>query len=78
MTIDGKRVTGGALEVARDDAPHELAITAKGYQPYAEQLRFTETQKLVIKLDKIGKQKPRRQPKSGRTERIDTQSPYEN
>ena len=82
IVVDGKPLDGTSLEVAKDDALHALSITAKGYQSYEGELTFGETQKLVVKLDKVG-QKPTttRTPKptkDGKPERIDTKSPYDN
>jgi hypothetical protein len=84
IEIDGKPVAGNALEVEKDDATHKLTITAKGYQPYAEELTFGESQKLVVKLDKVGQKPTARTPKkpnekpNEKTNRIDTKSPYGN
>ena len=81
IAIDGKPVTGTSFEVDKDDATHKLAITAKGHQPYEEDITF-ETQKLVIRLDKVGQKPTKRSipPKkqNGKQQRIETTSPYGN
>jgi hypothetical protein len=80
VTIDGKPIEGAMIEVDQDDEVHKLSITAKGYQTYEEDLSFSEAQKLVVKLDKVGQRpraRPPKQPKPGKPERIDTKSPYD-
>jgi serine/threonine-protein kinase len=80
IVVDGKPIDGDKLEVPKDDKTHEVSITAKGFQTYKEELTFSETQKLVVHLDKIG-QKPKPRPpikkRDPKTERIDTKSPYD-
>jgi serine/threonine protein kinase len=82
ITVDGDTLKGSEIIVEKDDQPHKLAITAKGYQPYEEEISFSETQKLVVKLDKIGAKptvRAKRPPKTkdGKPTIIDTKSPYD-
>jgi serine/threonine protein kinase len=85
VSVDGNALDGAELEVEKDDKPHKLSITAKGFQPYEEEVSFSETQKLVVKLDKVGQKptvrpkKPPRttKPKDGKPTFIDTKSPYD-
>ncbi len=82
IAIDGKPLDGSSLEVTKDDATHQVEITAKGFQPYKEDLSFVETQKLVVHLDKVGARPTKKQggkdPKDHKTDHIDTNSPYGN
>jgi hypothetical protein len=82
ISVDGTAIDGAKLEVDKDDKTHKVSITAKGFQPYEEEVSFNETQKLVVKLDKVG-QKPTNRPKKppgtkdGKPAIIDTKSPYD-
>ncbi len=82
IAIDGTPIDGAQLEVDKDDKTHKVTITAKGFQPYEEDVSFSETQKLVVKLDKVGQKptnRPRKPPgaKDGKPAIIDTKSPYD-
>jgi serine/threonine protein kinase len=79
ITVDGKPVTNAELVVDKDEADHEVTVTAPGFKPHEEPLRFDESQKLVIRLDKIAKvtttpKKPAKQ--ETKHERIESESPY--
>jgi hypothetical protein len=57
-----------------------VLITAKGHQTYKDEVSFAETQRLVVKLDKLGQRptkRPAKDPKDGKSNHIDTKSPYE-
>jgi serine/threonine-protein kinase len=80
ITLDDERVTGPELVVPRDARQHHLRITAPGYLPDDETVSFDESQRLVVQLKKAaapGRGKPRKE-RPERTERIDSQSPYDN
>ncbi|MGE3459267.1 MAG: serine/threonine protein kinase, partial [Kofleriaceae bacterium] len=72
ILIDGKPITGTEHVVPRDDATHKLRITAPGYAPHADELRFDESQKLSVVLKKTGR--PGKKPR--KPQRIDDESPY--
>jgi eukaryotic-like serine/threonine-protein kinase len=79
ITVDGEPVKNGELVVDKDDAEHELAVTAPGFKAHEEPLRFDESQKLVIHLEKTAKPasstpKPPKPPV--KHERIESESPY--
>jgi eukaryotic-like serine/threonine-protein kinase len=79
ITVDGKPVTNAELVADKDDADHKLVITAPGFKPHDESLRFDDNQKLVIRLDKATKQTtPTHRPAKQETkhERIESESPY--
>ncbi|MDB4957498.1 MAG: Protein kinase [Myxococcales bacterium] len=73
ITVDGKPVTGGELVVPKDDATHELRIAAPGYLTHAEQIRFDESQRLVVPLKR--QTLPTKRPHKI-TNRIEDESPY--
>jgi eukaryotic-like serine/threonine-protein kinase len=86
VTLDGARVTGTEIAVARDGASHQLRITAPGYQEYDEAIRFDESQRLVVQLKPApgpvrGKdrrpERAERPERTERAERIESRSPYE-
>lgn len=86
VTVDGAPVEGDELEVPRDGAEHALHITADGYQAEVETVRFDESQRIVVRLERerhtgrrprgtSADRPPTKQP-SGRTDRIESDSPY--
>jgi serine/threonine protein kinase len=78
ILVDGKRVKGTELVVAKDDAVHTLRITAPGHIAHSETIRFDETQRLVVHLKRATgptRNGDRRKPGTD-TERIDSESPY--
>ena len=82
IAVDGKPVLGGELVVPRDDAKHTLQITAAGHTSHTEELRFDETQRIVIQLKptKSGGSrpvKPGKPDKPIKPDRIDSTSPYQ-
>jgi hypothetical protein len=82
ITIDGKPVEGGETTVKKDDAVHQLEITAPGHLAHAEELRFDETQRIRVQLDKATRgqtgrrSNPGKPGKPNKPDRIDTESPY--
>jgi serine/threonine-protein kinase len=79
ITVDGAQVHAAELVVTKDDAVHKLRITAPGYRAYDEDVRFNETQRLEVHLERAtepGRRDPKRDPERSRNERIDTKSPY--
>jgi serine/threonine-protein kinase len=82
ITVDGTLVHNAELTVTKDDSDHALSVTAPGFKAHEEQLRFDESQKLVIHLDRVAKatptppKKPPKKPEETKHDRIDTESPY--
>ena len=81
IAVDGKPVTNAELVVDKDDVDHKVTVSAPGFKPHEEPLRFDESQKLVIRLDKAAKATSttiRKPPKQQETkhERIESESPY--
>lgn len=78
IEIDGKRAEGD-VTVQKDDAKHHLHIAAAGYVAHDEDIRFDETQRLTIELEKVapkpGKGHPQR-PIKKHPEKIESESPY--
>jgi eukaryotic-like serine/threonine-protein kinase len=82
VTLDGARVAGTELSVAKDGASHQLRITAAGYLDYEEALRFDESQRIVVQLKPVRGKDRRKRPDAApdrivRPERIESRSPYE-
>jgi serine/threonine-protein kinase len=77
VTVDGKPVADNELVIAKDDAPHQLHITAPGFAPHDETIHFDESQRVSVELKKAAAvaHPGHKDPKSG-DDRIDTQSPY--
>jgi eukaryotic-like serine/threonine-protein kinase len=81
ITLDDAPVTGPELVVPRDAKQHHLRITAAGYLPDDETVSFDESQRLVVQLKKAaapGRGKPHKDRPTERTEKIESQSPYDN
>ena len=86
ITVDGKPVAGAELEVPRDEAAHSFRVAAAGFVAEEEQIRFDESQRLVVRLKPEPKEhgtrrpRPERPPETPRRpqrpERIDSDSPY--
>lgn len=81
IELDGVFVPTRQIKVHRDGAAHALRITAPGFAPHTGEVRFDESQRLVVRL----KRSPRRIPAatarpldavSGQR-RIESRSPYE-
>jgi len=81
IQIDGKAVTAEHT-VPKDGAEHALTITAPGFDDYAETIKFDETQRIKVALEKQKANRPTRptRPKgpkgNNRNDRIDSESPY--
>jgi serine/threonine-protein kinase len=78
ISVDGKPVNNGELVADKDEADHALAVSAPGFKSHEEPLRFDESQKLVIRLEKATKATPIRKPpkQEPKRERIESESPY--
>jgi len=77
ILVDGARIKGAELAVAKDDAVHTLRITAPGYVAHDETLRFDETQRLVFQLKRAARPvRPTGRRQGSNTDRIDSESPY--
>jgi hypothetical protein len=80
IEVDGVRVTGAEVTVDKDEAEHTLSVTAPGFKPHDEALRFDESQKIVIRLDKAPKHttpvRPKPPKQETKHERIESESPY--
>ncbi len=80
IEVDGKPVTGAELTVDKDDADHTLSVTAPGFKAHDEALRFDESQRIVIRLDKAPKRttpvRPKPPKQETKHERIESESPY--
>ena len=80
VEIDGKK-SDGDITVQKDDAKHHLHIAAAGYTPHDEDIRFDETQRLTIELEKVaakpvkGHPQPQQQTKK-HPDKIESESPY--
>jgi hypothetical protein len=88
IILDGRRISGSELAVARDAAAHYLRITAAGYLGHDETISFDESQRLVVQLRHAAgptRGSSIRKDGSGadrvdrvnRVNRIDSKSPYE-
>ena len=82
VEIDGKRADGD-VTVQKDDAKHHLHIVAAGYNAHDEDIKFDETQRLTIELEKIapkpGKGHPQQQQQQQtkkHPDKIESESPY--
>ena len=65
ITLDGTALAGAELEVPRDEAEHLLQFAAPGFIAQEEQIRFDESQRLMVRLKpaardpKTGARRPR-------------------
>jgi serine/threonine-protein kinase len=77
IKVDGKLVNA-ELVIDKDDTEHTLVVSAPQFRDHTDTLRFDESQKLVIKLDRKTKPSPpRKDPKQNtKSERIESESPY--
>jgi serine/threonine-protein kinase len=77
VLLDGERVTGSEVVVARDDTLHRLQASSPGYGAYAGTVRFDANKHLSIQLRRA---RPHRSPvklePAEPTDRIYTESPY--
>ena len=79
IELDGVFVTARQITVRRDDEPHHLRISAPGYVAQDREVRFDDTQKLVIQLRRLALRPAtaaRSTPAPTRPA-IDSHSPYE-
>ncbi len=79
ITLDGAPVRGSELEVPMDTVEHAVRITAPGHMAHDATLRFDESQRLTVQLRRVTAP-PRAAPahkERGRSDRIDSQSPYD-
>jgi hypothetical protein len=80
VLLDGERVTGSELVVARDDTLHQLQVSSPGYGPYTGTVRFDANKHLSIQLwrNRLRKNpvKPEPPESPDPPERIYTESPY--
>ena len=80
ITLDGKPVTGDELAIAKDSAEHQLVITSPGHETHRDTIRLDESQRISVQLTKLAAKpsRPARPPKkSGKPDRIDSESPYQ-
>jgi hypothetical protein len=80
VLLDGERVTGSELVVARDDTLHSLQVSSPGYGAYTGTVRFDANKHLSIQLRRS---RPHRNPVKAEppeapepSDRIYTESPY--
>ena len=80
VEIDGKHADADQVTVQKDDAKHHIHIVAAGYQPHDEDIRFDETQRLTIELEKVAakpvKGHPQQTPPKKHPDKIESESPY--
>ncbi|MEO8548423.1 MAG: serine/threonine-protein kinase [Kofleriaceae bacterium] len=79
--VDDKRADADQLVVTKDDQRHHIKITAPGYQPHEDDVRFDETQRLTVELEKVatkagGKQPAHPPPPKKHPDKIESESPY--
>jgi serine/threonine protein kinase len=80
ITLDGKPVINDELPIAKDDGEHQLAITAPGHVEHRDTIRFDVSQRITVQLKKVAAKPPARPTrpikKPGKSDRIDSESPY--
>ena len=78
VELDGVFVTARQITVRKDEAPHVLRISAPGFAPQEREVRFDDSQKLVIQLQRAAAPRPANaSPRPARRPKIESQSPYE-
>ncbi len=78
VELDGVFVTARRIKVHRDDAAHQVRITAPGFAAHEGELRFDESQKLTVRLRRAAPQQAARPAsRPARPARIESRSPYE-
>ena len=80
VEIDGKRANADQVVLPKDGLTHKVHITAAGYVPHDEMVRFDENQRLTTELQKVGTKptKPQIHPTTkNRPDKIESQSPYD-
>ena len=80
VEIDGKHADADQITVQKDDARHHIHITAAGYVPHDEDIRFDETQRLTIELEHVAAKPVKGHPPVTTTkkhpDKIESESPY--
>ena len=77
VLLDGERVTGNELVVARDDTLHRLQVSSPGYGAYTGTVRFDANKHLSIQLRRSRPRKNLVKPEPPEPpDRIYTESPY--
>jgi eukaryotic-like serine/threonine-protein kinase len=80
VLLDGERVTGSELVVARDDTLHRLQVSSPGYGAYTGTVRFDANKHLSIQLRRSRPHKNPVKPEPPEApeplDRIYTESPY--
>jgi eukaryotic-like serine/threonine-protein kinase len=81
IQIDDRPVKGPLIKVPRDGEKHQVKISAPGYAPRTDLVRFDENQKLVIQLKRAGGGSTRPD-RTGREQKptgtgIEIKSPYD-
>jgi len=80
--VDDKRADADQVVVTKDDQKHHIKISAPGYQPHEDDIRFDETQRLTVELEKVvatkpgGKQPAHPPPPKKHPDKIESESPY--
>jgi serine/threonine protein kinase len=82
IVVDGHAVSGGQLVVEPDGDEHVLTVRAPGYKEHTETLKFDESQRVIIKLERAAKAPTPAQIKRAvkpatKRERIEVESPYQ-
>ena len=82
IELDGKPIADNPYTAPKDDAVHKLHITAPGYLPHDEDVKFDEAQRLSITLDrpqapKVPAKTPQKAHPTQKPDKIESQSPYE-
>ena len=75
IVLDDVFVTSRQIKVHKDDAPHQLRISAPGFTAYEGEVRFDESQKLTVRL--VRAPAAAATARSVRPSRIDSKSPYQ-
>ena len=75
VELDGVFVTARQITVRKDSVPHLLRISAPGFAMQERDVRFDDSQKLVIQLRRMSPGAPAR--RAPVRPKIDSQSPYE-
>ena len=82
IVLDGTQIKAAELVIPKDNALHNLRISAPGYVGHDQTIRFDQSQRLLIHLQRAAtrpvRNNERRKPGTDpeRPERIDSESPY--
>jgi serine/threonine protein kinase len=78
VELDGVFVMARQITVRRDDVPHLLRISAPGYAAQEREVRFDDSQKLVIQLQRAAVARPAAaSSRPARRPKIESESPYQ-